>query len=70
MCETSGVSLGPEDGDLVGGRPKRFHTFVGLLAVVKGGRHAVETQVGVGDEGWGGPFSSLDTVVGFDVAVD
>ena len=30
----------------------------------------MKTQVGVGDEGWGGPFSCLDAVVGFDVAVD
>jgi hypothetical protein len=41
-----------------------------LLAVVEGRSHAVDAHVGVGDELERGPFSGLDRVVGFDVAVD
>jgi hypothetical protein len=41
-----------------------------LLAVVEGGCHAVQAEVGVGDEGGRSPLASFDGVVGFDMAVD
>jgi len=41
-----------------------------LLAVIEAGGHAVDGEVGGGDEGGAGPLVGLDGVVGFDVAVD
>lgn len=70
MLETGGVAVGAEDGDGVGGRAEGFKTFVGLLAVIEGGRHAVEAEEGVGDEFWGRPLFGFGAVVALDVAVD
>ena len=60
-----------EDGDgrVVGGT-EGFETLVALLAVVETGGHAVDAQVGRGDEFGGGPLACLFRVGGFDVAVD
>ena len=58
-----------EDGDAVIGGPESFNAFVGLLAVVEGGGHAMEAEVGVCDEFGRGPLAGADGVVGFDVAV-
>ena len=55
MRHALGVEGGAEDGDFVGGGADRFEAFVGLHAVVEGGGEAVEAEVGVGDEGGGGP---------------
>jgi len=70
VLQTGGVAVRPEDGDFVIGGSEGFEAFVGLLTVVEGRGHAVETEVGVCDEFWRGPLFSFDAVVGFDVAVD
>ena len=70
MRDSGCVACGAEDGDFVGGRAERFHTFIGLLAVVQRGRHAVDAQIGIRYELRRAPFPSFDAVVGFDVAVD
>jgi len=70
VLETGCVAVGTEYGNFVGGGSECFHAFVGLLAVVEGGGHAVEAEVGVGDEFGGRPLSSFGAVVGFYVAVD
>ena len=70
MCHSGCVILGSEYRDgVVGGRAEGFHSFVGLLAVVEAGGHAVDGEVGGGYEGWFGPLAGFDAVVGFDVAV-
>lgn len=70
VLEARGVAVGAEDGDAVVARQAEgFEAFVGLLAVVEGGGHAVQADVGVGDEGRGGPDAGVDGVVRFDVAV-
>ena len=69
MREAFCVVGGAENGYGVGGRAKGLHAFVGLLAVVESGRHAVKAQIGVCDEGGRGPLSGFDGVVGFDVSV-
>lgn len=62
---------GAENGNAgVGGEAKGFDAFEGLLAVVEDGSHAVDPEVGVGDELGRGPLAGGDAVVGFDVAVD
>ena len=68
--EALGVLFGAVDGDFVGGGAEGFHAFVGLLAVVEGGRHAVESYVGVCDEAGTRPDPGFDGVVAFDMAVD
>lgn len=65
-----GILRGAEDGDAVIGGAERLDAFVGLLAVVQGGSHAVEAEAGICDEFWSGPLAGVDGVVGFDVAVD
>ena len=68
--EAFGVVGGAEDGYGVVWAAEGFHAFIGLLAVVEGGCHAVEAQVGVCYEFRGRPLACFDGVVGFDVAID
>ena len=70
MGHSFGILVGAEDGDAVGGGPEGFDAFEGLLAVVDAGGEAVHAEVGVGDKYGGSPFAGLDTVGGFDMAVD
>lgn len=70
VLETGSIAVGTEYGDFVGGGSEGFEAFVGLLTVVEGGGHAVEAEVGVGDELGGRPLSSFGAVMGFYVAVD
>ena len=51
-----GVLGGAKDGDAVGGSTEGFKALVGLLTVVEGGRHTMEAEEGVGDEGRRGPL--------------
>lgn len=51
VLEPGRVAVRAEYGDLVVAREAEgFEAFVGLLAVVEGRGHAVEADVGVGDE--------------------
>ena len=53
MREACCVLLGTEDLDAPGGGAEGFLAFVALLAVVEAGGHAVNGEVGRGDEaGW------------------
>lgn len=70
VCEAGSISVWAEDGDFIGGRAEGFHSLVGLLPVVEGGCHAMETEEGVCYEFGFGPDAGLDAVVGFDVAID
>ncbi len=47
-----------------------FETLVGLLTIVQSWGQAVNAEIGVGNEDWFAPFSSLDGVAGFDMTVD
>ena len=71
MLHAACIHAGAEDGD---GRVVRgaegFEAFVALLAVVEAWGHAVDAEVGRGDELGGGPLACLFRVGGFDVAVD
>lgn len=71
MLHAFGIHVWTEDGDgrVVGGA-EGLETFVALLAVVETRSHAVDAEVGRGDELGGGPFACLLGVGGFDVAVD
>lgn len=70
MRHACGVHAWAEHGDGgVVGHAEGFDAFEGLLAVVEGGGHAVDLEVGGFDEGWGGPLLGFGAVVGFDVAV-
>lgn len=70
MCHTYGVHAWAEHGDGgVVGHAEGFDAFEGLLAVVEGGGHAVDLEVGGFDEGWGGPLLGFSAVVAFYMAV-
>ena len=70
MLHALRVLVGPEDVyALVGGVAKGFQALVALHAVVEAGRHAVDAEVGVGDELGVGPFPCCLGVGGLDVAV-
>ena len=69
VLHAEGVFGGAEDLDCVVWGAEGFEAFIGLLAVVKAGGHAVDAEEGVGDELGGGPLSGLLGVVAFDVAV-
>ena len=60
----------PEDVDGVVWRTERFHSLIALHAVVQGWSHAVNTQERILNESRGGPFSSLNRVVGLNVTGD
>ena len=66
---TGRVLRGAEYGDAVGRGAEGFDAFIGLLAVVEAGGHAMEAEVWVGHEDWRGPLGGGDRVVGFNVAV-
>ena len=70
MGHAHGVRAGPEDGDAVVGCAEGFDAFVRLLPVVEAGRHAVNGEVGGGDEFWGRPFAGGFGVVGLNVPLD
>lgn len=70
MLHAFGIHVWTEDGDGgVVGSTEGLETFIALLAVVETGSHAVDAEVGRGDELGSGPFASLLGVGGFDVAV-
>lgn len=54
-AEARGVAVGAEDGDLARWVAEGFEAFVGLLAVVEAGGHAVEGEEGGGDKFGGRP---------------
>lgn len=71
VLHAGGVAVGAEDLDGgVAGCAEGLEALVNLLTIVEGGRHAVETDEGVGDELQGRPFAGLLGVVGLDVAID
>lgn len=71
VLHAGGVLVRAEDLEAgVAGGAEGLEALVGLLAVVEGGGHAVDADVGVGDELEGGPLARLLGPVGLDVAVD
>lgn len=68
--ETCRMHGGSEEVDLFVRPAHGFQAFVGLLAVIKCWGEAVHAQIWIRDEGRLAPFSGLDVVVGFDMAVD
>lgn len=52
VLETFCVLGGTEDLDLVVRSSECLKTFVGLLTVVEGWSHAVDSEVWIGDELW------------------
>ena len=71
VLHAGGVAVRAEDLEAgVAGGAEGLEPLVGLLAVVEGRGHAVDADVGVGDELEGGPLACLLGPVGLDVAVD
>lgn len=70
MRHSSGILRRSEDLELAIGRPVGFHAFVGLLPVVEARGQAMDAEERVGNKFWARPFSGLDAVVGFDMAID
>lgn len=71
VLHANGVAIGSKDlNRAIAGCSESFETFVGLLAVVEGGSHAMYADVGVGDKLEGCPFAGLVGVVGLDMAVN
>lgn len=64
-----GIAVGAEHLDIARGGTECLEALVGLLPVVQGRRHAVDTDEGIGDELGSRPFPGFDGIMGFDVAV-
>lgn len=72
VLQAHGVLVGAENGEaaVLAGHAEGLEALVGLLAVVEGGRHAMEAHIGVGDELERRPLASGLGVGRFDVSVD
>ena len=68
MGHAAGVLIRAEyDNFLVARQAEAFYAFVGLLAVIEGGGHAVDSKEGIGVEDGGAPLFGFEGVVRFDM---
>ena len=70
VCQACGIAGRAEDGDFVIRRAESLHALICLLAIVERRCHAMEAQEGICYIFGLRPDASLDTVVGFDMAID